>query len=145
MPTEEQREAVREQIERLTQALFLQDGETVIPDAPGSAVLGLTWAELIAHHKIEMMATRVDWLGFDAEQEWDVVQNVLDGKDRFHWMDGIATDRAPEPPSNSRPGHGRPSATTICPTRSEPWRTNTTARCQPGRPRRTRRSPTTTG
>ena len=97
MPTRDQKEAVCAQIERLEHSSFSWDGETLTPNARGPAALGFAWTELTEQHKIEVLAISVDWRCFDAEQEWDVVQNVLDGKDRYHWMDGIATDRESEP------------------------------------------------
>ena len=79
MPTSEQEEFVRTQIEGL------------IESRP--------WAELAEYRKLEAMM-KLDWEGFDTEQQAEVMRNVVEGKDAARWMDGIVADQPGKPPNH---------------------------------------------
>ena len=90
-------EVVSAQIGQLQSSRFIRDGDRVMPvlrgDPPPDA---LVWAELVPEHKHRIIEGLVNWEGFDREQQLDVIQAVLEGKDEFHRMDGIRGDRSYE-------------------------------------------------
>ena len=38
-----------------------------------------------------MLEREIDWTGLDRERRFDVIENVLAGKDRANWLDGVGT------------------------------------------------------
>ena len=49
------------------------------------------WPAMSHRERAAALERQVQWDGFDAGDRFDVIENVLDGKDRSGWLDGIKT------------------------------------------------------
>jgi hypothetical protein len=92
MPSADQKRTVREEITALEHSAFPADGDASEPLAERSDH-ALFWSELSEYRKIKALQDSINWRGFSPEQAIDVIQNVIDGKDRWHWMDGIGSEK----------------------------------------------------
>lgn len=95
MPTKDQMEVVRTQIEWLETARFVRDDYSVRPVVAEPPADAFHWSELVEIHKLDVMASSVDWTGFHIEQQLDVMQNVIDGKTPAYALDGVQPDASP--------------------------------------------------
>ena len=107
MPTEEQIATVRAQIEDVISRRYIEsDGDMCScwfqPETAGP--IGMTivdgvppgkpepFNEIPRKAQIELLASLVDWQGFDDSQELGVIQRVLDGESPDFWMGGMRYD-----------------------------------------------------
>jgi hypothetical protein len=72
MPTEEQKQSVADRIDEVKRAN--------------------PWNDLKHRERAAILQRDVRWDAFDAADRFDVIESVLDGRDRSRWLDGIATD-----------------------------------------------------
>ena len=49
------------------------------------------WPAMSHRERAAALERHVQWDGFDADDRFDVIENVLHGKDRSGWLDGIRT------------------------------------------------------
>ena len=109
MPTREQIETAREQIEDVISRRYIEgDGDMCScwfqPETPGPIGMTLVkgtlegmpepFMEIPRKAQVELLHEFVNWDGFSDAQELTVIRRVLDGSSRNSWMDGLdAVDR----------------------------------------------------
>jgi hypothetical protein len=92
MASEEQKAAVREQIEQLQALHFARDGPALMPVLQGEPPAdSLTWNDLAEGEQQGMLASWVNFEGFSAEAELDVISRVASGQEPGDWFDGVAS------------------------------------------------------
>jgi hypothetical protein len=57
----------------------------------GAAIGAVDWDAMTRVQRAALLERAVDWDGFDAAERFDAIENVLQGKDRSRWLEGIET------------------------------------------------------
>jgi hypothetical protein len=63
-------------------------------DRIGEVMQSAEWDSKKYKDRAAILEAQVKWDGFDVEQRFDVMENILQGKDRSRWLEGVETTEA---------------------------------------------------